>query len=550
MNTPHLGILVALILSLLGAGIFLWQMLRVRSKSAAQTAGRRASGRRRGDVSKMTRPEKRVFQQARHFLKKGKVQTAAKLFESIGFVREALAALEAQGLVDEAAKLLIKGRSYHRAAVLYSRYGMWTKAKESYRIANMPLEAAKAAREAGELHIAVELFEKATRLDLAAETCVSMGNLHRAARLYATAGNREEAIKLYRQMSDATAHQAGLNLEDGEIKIIIDYVTSGHHEKIFTDLLVKKNKLVEVILHLLTEARLDEAGELYTRANAEIGPALIAEVSFASQASERLGEMFSRVKHHQLAAELFERMGSYERAGQYFERADDPTRAASCYAKAGMGSGAARQHWAEGIGINEEDLLADSLSKRNDVARLMGPYEVGIASESPLNSPPEPGLHLSSDAVMMDELRSIFYKLPLFDDLEFGQRSSLWEVSTIREFEKGQVLLDFGKEAAGLYIVMKGQVACLRRVSGKEHKVDQIGAQECFGELWLLTEMLTGVKFVALSPVVLRLIPRSRFLELLDKDGTLARKLYKTFTKSLLKRLLSPRNDRENKIAS
>lgn len=551
---PYLPYVVYLAIFLFVAGCAGFYLLRRRSKGteSLSLANIRSARKQSEPTRKQTWLEKRITRQAQHFIKKGNGNAAAKLFESIGSTREALTALETLGQIDEAANILIRGRNFQRAAVLYARYAMWPKAKDCYRMANMSLEAAKAAREGGEFEVAIELFEKANRLDLAAETSIAMGNLHRAARLFATAGKREEAVKLYRQMSDSTAHQAGLNLEDSEIKIIIDYVTSGNHDKVFTDLLVKRNKLVEVILHLLTEARMEEATELYIRANADIGPTLISEVSFASQAAERLGEMFLRVQQHFLAGELYERLGSYERAAQYFEKADDKTRAASCYRKAGRNDRI--DVMASAIGIDATQLASVNLGTEKkynrDVARLMGQYEVNESQDPPSDVSFNDRLPAFSDAVMMNELRSSFYWLPLFEELEFHHKSLLWEMSCNRDFEARQVILDFGKEADGLYVVLKGQIGCLRIQHGREQQVDQMGIKESFGELWLLTEMTSTVKFVALSATTIRVIPRNSFLGLMDKDGTLARKLYKNFTKSLLRRLLIPQNNSEKREAS
>jgi CRP-like cAMP-binding protein len=99
-------------------------------------------------------------------------------------------------------------------------------------------------------------------------------------------------------------------------------------------------------------------------------------------------------------------------------------------------------------------------------------------------------------------------------------------------------------------VIVQGSVACFKQVAGKETYVDQMGEAESFGELWLLADQPTAVRFVATKPTRIRVVGRDAFNELLDKDGTIARKVYKRFTLRLLKRLLKPQNSKVNQEAS
>ena len=73
---------------------------------------------------------------------------------------------------------------------------------------------------------------------------------------------------------------------------------------------------------------------------------------------------------------------------------------------------------------------------------------------------------------------------------------------------------------------------------------------ESFGELWLLMEQPTNVRFVSSEESQLLTIKRADFNELLDKNGAIARLLYKRFTSKLLKKLVTDDNHEENTIAS
>ena len=539
--------LVAATLALLGFAGFIWQASQWRREALQARKSRQSKGtnpgRRRADKVPLTSAERRIFKQARRYMKQGKPKAASQLLESIGLQREALAALESQGLIDDAAKLLIKGRSHQRAAVLFGRYGMWEKAMDCYKIANMPLEAAKAAREAGKLELAADLFERSGRLDLAAETNVSRGNLHRAARLYATAGMRDEAIKLYKQIGESTALQTGLNLEDDEVRLIIDYVTQGNHDSVFTDLLVKRNKLIEVILHLVAEARIDEATELYRRSNADMGPALLERVSYANHSADRLAEMFVLAASYSYAGQIYEKMASWERAIQCYDRADDQAASDRCALKLGRAT-SGKAEAATSLGIDAGWLKNDGTERTSSLENFELKPEVSSESEEDPLPPP------TIDSVLMDELRGVFHQVKLFDELDYFQKAKLWAISTPIELARGKTVLDFEEEPHGLYVLLKGQLSCQRKVSGRDQQVDQIGPGEYFGELWLLSEIPTQVKFTTLTDTSIRIIPRQRFTEIMDKDGTLARRLYKHFSKILLRKLLTPSNEKTNLRAS
>ena len=111
-------------------------------------------------------------------------------------------------------------------------------------------------------------------------------------------------------------------------------------------------------------------------------------------------------------------------------------------------------------------------------------------------------------------------------------------------------MLTYHDEPCGIYIITEGSLYVFRSQEGRETVVDTIGAGESFGELWLLADQPTAVRFVAATPTKIRVIAREAFTELLDKDGTIARKLYKKFTMRLLKRLLGHQNRSKNQAAS
>jgi hypothetical protein len=154
------------------------------------------------------------------------------------------------------------------------------------------------------------------------------------------------------------------------------------------------------------------------------------------------------------------------------------------------------------------------------------------------------------EPVSLDEGRAAFHKAKFLADLDFEQKNKLWNIGATNSYREGQTILNYNEAPRGVYIIIQGSVSCYKQVGGKESYVDQMGEAESFGELWLLADQPTAVRFVASKATKLRVIDRGAFTDLLDKDGTIARKVYKRFTLRLLKRLLKPQNLPGNREAS
>lgn len=74
--------------------------------------------------------------------------------------------------------------------------------------------------------------------------------------------------------------------------------------------------------------------------------------------------------------------------------------------------------------------------------------------------------------------------------------------------------------------------------------------EEAIGELWLLADYPSEVRFVAEGTCTLRIIERNSFVSLLESDGVIARKVYKKFTNRLLKRLmLTPKRPTKQQVS-
>ena len=163
---------------------------------------------------------------------------------------------------------------------------------------------------------------------------------------------------------------------------------------------------------------------------------------------------------------------------------------------------------------------------------------------------PNHSLPSDADATALAPDCAAFHRAKFLSDLDVDQKNALWNIGHTKTYAEQSAILTYDDEPEGVYVIIRGSVSCFRSVNGKEVYVDQMGEAESFGELWLLADQPSAVRFVAAKESQLRIIGRTEFNRLMDQDGTLARKVYKRFTLRLLKRLLKPQNQAKNQVAS
>lgn len=562
----------------------------------ADSRGYRSRGRRRqtsseksnrsADRRKLSSREKKLYVQAKILLKHGKPMPAARILEQLNMPREAIQALEDHGEIHEAANILMRMQRQNRAGVVYARHGMWADAAKCFQLARMPLESAKCFREVGDFLAAARFFETAQRLGDAAECYENAGEVQNAARIYIKAERVEDAVRLYREIVQSSINLASLSLDPEELGFLVDYLSDGNADLDLADLIISRNKLTSVLNSLVAKGHIKQAADIYLRSATDIGPQLISEVSYTDRCAENLAAVFLRVSHFSYAGMVYERMESFDRAGDAFEKAEDFERSAYCFDRAGNPlkvkilrekaanskssislktpkqkkpspspfalsevEETAEQEFAfqGGQDDHENDEKTEVLSEQERFLEPTNhvPTDAGDSSheeEVDVVPPPEP--------VSLDKSRAIFHSARFFSDLDFAQKNKLWDIGHTRDFAEGEVILDFNDEAKGVYVIVKGHIDVYRLVRDREKYVDRMRESESFGELWLLADQPTSVKFVAAKDVKVHIIERCPFDDLMDKDGTVARKLYKRFTTRLLRRLLSPQNDSDKSEVS
>lgn len=654
-----------------------------RSSGGDRQSGGGASSQRKSDVRQLSGAEKKLYQESQRLLAQGRIQPAARILEQLNMPREAIQALEDAGLIHDAAKILMRMGRPNRAGVVYARHGMWDHAAQCFKMANMPLEVAKCSREAGNWEMAAENFEKVGRFEDAADCFMQMNDLHRAARHYSSAGNKPRAMEMYNRLAKQAENLQAIEFHEEELRQIVDYLGEGHTDAGLAAVVVSRNKLTEVVLNLIGKGKVKQAAELFQRASSDIGPMLMAEVSYQTRAAEVLADVFLAVANYHYAGMVYERMSAFDRAGAAFEKAEDYERAAYCYERAGLDakvrqlkekaktqpyrgprppgspglpnafalsnvpSDTASQQQAASSGPSFGDDEAEStqiVEAAGEGAPVLAPRglppvgagdkdkerenwsppratpppptkpafpapthlgdgkppspfrldpedepetpaaaappsasttlpslrALGHEDNAPKSGPPTtlPPVQITTaeigeapapvdttdteteDAVTLEDGRAAFHRAKFLADLDFEQRNKIWAVGRTLAFNEGDTVLNYNDEPRGVYIIVRGSVSCYRQVTGRETYVDQMGESETFGELWLLADQPTAVRFVASKDTRIRVIDRGAFNDLLDKDGTIARKVYKRFTMRLLKRLLKPANLQKNQQAS
>ena len=585
----------------------MWQIANVRGirargrrRNSSPDEKARSRAQRSSDVKNLTRQEQKLLAESKHMLALGKIIPAARILEQLNMPREAIQMLEDNGLIHDAAGILMRMQRSNRAGVIYARHGMWEQAAQCFKMANMPLEVAKCSRELGQMEIAGEYYEMANRWAEAADCFEHAGSFRRAAKLFGQAELPQRQITMYQKLASSGAPLHTIDLDDHEMQQIVDYLCKDPVDLNLAAVLGRRGRLPEVILRLAAQSKYREAADYLKHSAADLGPQLIAAVNYQDASAPALAELFTSVAKYGYAGMVYERLNAFDRAALAFEKADDLARAAYCYERAGRtaeaqmlrnkgkpatlpqvksapgrapsfsledsslgagddgekttvigapaeamnatGSDAADETATEAHALPSKAAFAMVKSSIASVAKA-APNQVAAATQD--KSPPPLAASLRADVGV-----NALNKITFCADLDAAQRDKLWAIRTMLNFSTDDTILTYDGDPRGIYIILQGSVSCYRKAGGKELYVDQMGAFECFGELWLLADQPTAVRFVATKPTEICLIERTAFINLLDNDGAVARKLYKRFTMRLLNRLLKANNPNKSGLAS
>ena len=139
------------------------------------------------------------------------------------------------------------------------------------------------------------------------------------------------------------------------------------------------------------------------------------------------------------------------------------------------------------------------------------------------------------DDFPQEQLR-LLRTMPVFAGLQDDSYIRLADASRIVTIEKGSFLFHQHDPADALYIVKSGElVVVLSNVDGREMIIDELSVGDCFGEVALLASGTRTAGAQARENSEVLEIKAGAFLEVLDLDTSLARRMLDIATQRLFK---------------
>jgi cAMP-dependent protein kinase regulator len=107
-----------------------------------------------------------------------------------------------------------------------------------------------------------------------------------------------------------------------------------------------------------------------------------------------------------------------------------------------------------------------------------------------------------------------------------AERPALVERFETKVFEKGDKLIEDGKEASGLHLVASGEVAVVGHEGGEPFVLATLGVGETVGEVALVFRRKANADVVAVHPTVTLHLPREEFIDLVRVHPAILAGLY------------------------
>lgn len=116
--------------------------------------------------------------------------------------------------------------------------------------------------------------------------------------------------------------------------------------------------------------------------------------------------------------------------------------------------------------------------------------------------------------------------IPLFSGLSETTRDLVARASEFQHFEKGSVLFFQSDPSEWAYIVRSGSVSIvLSNPDGRDMVINEMRPGDIFGELGILTGQPRSTSAIIHMDSTLLVIPRQTFLDVLDSEPQLARRI-------------------------
>lgn len=135
-------------------------------------------------------------------------------------------------------------------------------------------------------------------------------------------------------------------------------------------------------------------------------------------------------------------------------------------------------------------------------------------------------------------IRDLLKGVPIFRDLTTDELDRIIALGRIVTYPKDMILFKEGDQGEALYVVLEGSI-CVSKAAptGKENPMAFMERGSCFGEMALVDDFPRSATAVASLESRVLFLDKLAFLDLLEVDGGIARKILWAFCRSLSFRL-------------
>ena len=131
---------------------------------------------------------------------------------------------------------------------------------------------------------------------------------------------------------------------------------------------------------------------------------------------------------------------------------------------------------------------------------------------------------------------SIFRKFDLFSELDDRELASVAAVAKTRRYAKDDVIFHESESGDVFFLIREGKVkVTMISPEGKEIILSMLGPGDFFGEMALLDDEPRSATVVAMEPLDLLTIWRSDFLQILQENFSITRKILAEISRRLRK---------------
>ena len=399
------------------------------------------------------------------------------------------------------ANLFYRSRDYQRAGQACEQLGEWTAAAKAYGAAHEwakaaacaqktgdRLRAAEMYQKGGELRRAAELYYEAERFSEAAEALELAGDLVGAGQLFVRANQAQRAIQA---LGRVTAQDARFMPAVG----------------LLADLLVQVERRDLAIHRLAAVAPLGRP----------VRDASHAELAY------RLGLLMAEEGQYDRARQAFEQVFTFD--PQY----RDVTARLDTIRRYAMGG---------------RPPTPSSDLPRVVAGRPLPPREptdpFAALAGSPFAQPVASSASTTDEDPLVERMAGydVLKRLPIFEDLSLDEMKAFYTICERTTFQPNEVVIEQGQRGAALYIVREGRLRVTRiRDGGSESHLATVPAGQYVGEMSLIDDAPTSARVSAAETVKALRVTKNRFDQLMFANEQVALRVYRSFLRTLSRRL-------------